>query len=175
MRPIKPKDSDGFGDESEPQALSKTKKKQESTELQHLGLELSRLTLKQLDSLNLHPELREAINEARKIKPGGAFKRQIKFIGSLLRDMDSEAIFLKFSGLQYQSGAASRHHHFIEKWRDRLLAEGDIAVGPLMDQFPAIDCQQLRQLVRNARNEVEQGNPPRMTRLLYRYLRENIQ
>ncbi|MGH8500790.1 MAG: DUF615 domain-containing protein, partial [Methylococcales bacterium] len=53
-------------------------------------------------------------------------------------------------------------------------AEGDTAVGALMEQFPAIDCQQLRQLVRNARKEVEQGNPPRVTRILYQYLREYI-
>ncbi|MGH8558814.1 MAG: ribosome biogenesis factor YjgA [Methylococcales bacterium] len=174
MRANKDRNPSNSGNESEPEELSKTKKKQQSAELQDLGLELSRLSSGQLDSLNLDIELRAALEQARKIKAGGAFKRQIKFIGGLLREMDAEPVRAKLNHLKYQSGAAVRHHHLLEKWRDRLLAEGDTAVGALMEQFPAIDCQQLRQLVRNARKEVEQGNPPRVTRILYQYLREYI-
>ncbi|MCI0653657.1 MAG: DUF615 domain-containing protein [Methylococcaceae bacterium] len=174
MRGNKDRNPGNSGNESEPAELSKTKKKQQSTDLQHLGLELSRLSAAQLDNLELDIELRAALDQARKIKPGGALKRQIKFIGGLLREMDAEPIRAKLNDLKYQSGAVAREHHLLEKWRDRLLAEGNPAIGALMGQYPAIDCQKLKQLVRNARKEVERGNPPRVTRTLYQYLRETL-
>jgi ribosome-associated protein len=161
--------------ESDFEELSKTKKKRQSQELQHLGLELSRLSSKELDELNLASELREAIDEARQIKAGGALKRQIKFIGGLLRALDADPIRENLTRIKYQSGAAARQHHRIEKWRDRLLAEGDAAVGRLMDQVGGMDCQQLRQLVRNAKKELEQGKTPRAARSLYRYLRDHLE
>ena len=159
---------------NEPESFSKTKLKKLSAELQHLGLELSRLSSAQLDGLELDPELRGALEQVRKMTPSGAFKRQIKYIGGLLRARDAEPIRTKLDDLQHQSGALARHHHLIERWRDRLLAEGDAAVYALMEQFPAIDCQQLRQRIRDARKEIEQGKPPRANRALYRYLREYL-
>lgn len=174
MQPNKDRNPDNSDHESNSHALSKTRRKLQCTELQHLGLELSRLSPGQLDSLDLELELRAALDQAKKIKAGGAFKRQIKFIGGVLRTMDAEPIRAKLARLKYQSGAAGRDHHLLGKWRERLLGEGELAFSALMEQFPSIDCQELRQLVRNARKEVEQGNPPRVTRILYRYLRENL-
>ncbi|MGH8547942.1 MAG: ribosome biogenesis factor YjgA [Methylococcales bacterium] len=163
----------GVGNESDSEELSKTRRKQQSTDLQHLGLELSRLSQRELDSLNLDDELRAALDQAQKIKPGGAFKRQIKFIGGFLRAMeDAGPIRENFARLKHPGRATARRHHVLEKWRDRLLAEGDSAVETLLEQRPAIDCQHLRQLVRNARKEVEHGKPPRSARMLYRYLGE---
>lgn len=154
---------------------SKTRKKQHSAELQNLGLELSRLSSKALDSLHLDPKLGAAIDEAQKIKPGGAFKRQIKFIGGLLRDMNVEPVRENLARLKLKGGTAAREHHRLEKWRERLLEEGDHAIGRLLEQAPSIDRQRLRQLVRKARKEVGQGKPPRATRVLYRYLREFLE
>lgn len=167
-------DRNPSGDESFDQELSKTKKKQHAADLQRLGLELSRLPPKQLDTLNLEPKLREAVDEAQRIKPGGAFNRQVKYIGGLLREMDADTISAKLSALLFQGSASARHHHLIEKWRDRLLDEGDHAIEALLEQFPAIDRQQIRQLLRNVQKEAELGRPPRSARLLFRYLRENI-
>ncbi|MCI0653402.1 MAG: DUF615 domain-containing protein [Methylococcaceae bacterium] len=175
MRPNQNRNPAGTVNESDSEELSKTKKKQHSAELQHLGLELSRLSPRELDRLDLEGELRSALDQARKIKPGGAFKRQIKFIGGLLRELDDpEPIRENLTRLKHRTGAAARHHHLLEKWRDRLLAEGDSAVAALMERVPAIDCQHLRQLVRNAKKEIEQEEPPRSSRILYRYLRDYL-
>lgn len=161
----------GAGDEPASEVLSKTKRKQLSIELQRLGLELSRLPPKELDHLDLDIELRSALDQARKIKPGGAFNRQIKFIGGLLRELeDVTPIREKLSRLKFQGEAALRRHHLLEHWRERLLADGDAAVEALRERVPSIDCQRVRQLVRNARKEIEQGKAPRSTRILYRYL-----
>ncbi len=175
MRPNDDPAITGLDHEPGADALSKTKKKQHSADLQRLGLELSRLSPRELDSLGLHVELRSAIDQVRKIKPGGAFKRQVKFIGGLLREMDAVPIRDKFARLKHQSSAATHRHHRLEKWRDRLLAEGDSAIEALVEQVPAIDCQRLRQIIRSAKKETDQGNPPKATRILYRFLAELIE
>jgi ribosome-associated protein len=175
MRPRDDPDMDGPDPEAEAELLSKTKKKQLSAELQRLGLELSRLSPRELDSLGLNAELRSAIDQARKIKPGGALKRQIKFIGGLLRELDAAPIRENFAQLKHQGSAATRRHHRLEKWRDRLLEEGDSAIEALMEQVPDIDCEQLRQFIRTAKKETEQGKPPKTARILYRFLAEFLE
>lgn len=168
-------DPDELDSDSEArQGPSKTQKKQRSAELQNLGLELTRLSAKELDSFDLSPELRAAIDFAKTMKAGGAYKRQIKFIGGLLRKIDPQAIEARFAALRQQSSASIRRHHRLEKWRERLLAEGDPAITELLDQAPGLDRQQLKQFVRNAQKEMEQGKPPRAIRMLYRFLSENL-
>ncbi|MGR9109068.1 MAG: ribosome biogenesis factor YjgA [Gammaproteobacteria bacterium] len=161
--------------DSNSESISKTRKKRQSAELQQLGSDLSRLTAAQLDCLDLDAELRSALDLARKIKPGGALKRQIKFIGGLLRQRESDPIRDRLAELKHQSGAVARQHHVLESWRERLLAEGDAALEALLEEFPGIDRQQIRQMVRSARNEAEKGQPPLASRTLYRYLRSFIQ
>lgn len=152
--------------------LSKTKKKQQSAEMQNLGLELCRLSPKALDTLKLDSELRASINAAQKIKQGGAFKRQVKFIGGLLRQKDIGPVQEMLARLKLKSGAAAAEHHRLEKWRERLLNEGDSVIGELLELAPTIDRQHLRQLVRKARREIDEGKHPRATRELYQYLKE---
>ena len=65
-----------------------------------------------------------------------------------------------------------RLQHQCERWRDRMLAEGDGVVNALVAEYPAAERQKLRQLVRDAQHESQTGQPPRSARRLYRYLRE---
>ena len=168
--------SDQYEPDSEfaQQGPSKTQKKQRSAELQDLGQELTRLSSKDLDRFDLSPELRAAIDLARTLKAGGALKRQIKYIGGLLRNTDPQPIEEQFAALRQQSNVAIRRHHRAERWRERLLAEGDPAITELLGQQPGLDRQQLNQLIRNAKKELEQKKPPRASRMLYRFLAENL-
>ncbi|MGZ4998507.1 MAG: ribosome biogenesis factor YjgA, partial [Methylobacter sp.] len=67
---------------------------------------------------------------------------------------------------------AVREHHTAERWRDRLIAEGNDALTELLDEQPHADRQLLRQLLRNAQKEAETNKPPKSSRLLYRQLKE---
>ena len=158
-----------------PAEVSKTCLKKQSSDLQKLGRTLSQLSPRELDSLELDPELRSAVDDARKISGGSALKRQIKFIGGLLRVMDVHPVRESLAALKMQSNREARHHHRLEKWRERLLEDGDGAIGGLVDEAPTVDRQRLRQLVRKARTERAQDKDPHATRALYRYLREVLE
>lgn len=155
--------------------VSKTSLKKQSTDLQKLGRTLSQLSPRELDSLQLDPELRSAVDHARRISRGSALKRQIKFIGGLLRVMDAHPVRESLAALKMQSNREIRHHHRLENWRERLLEDGDSAIGDLVDEAPTVDRQRLRQLVRKARKEGAQDKDPHATRALYRYLREVLE
>jgi ribosome-associated protein len=77
--------------------------------------------------------------------------------------------------MKNKSAHAVREHHIVERWRDRLIAEGNEALTELLDEQPHADRQLLRQLLRNAQKEAEADKPPRSSRLLYRYLKEIFQ
>ena len=62
--------------------------------------------------------------------------------------------------------------HRVEAWRDRLLAEGDVALAELIEQYPDADRQGLRQLVRNTLEERKRNKPPRAYRELFREVRD---
>ena len=157
------------------QYVSKSQKKRDSRELQDLGAELAKLSDAQLDGLALPSELKEALCAAKTIKQHGALKRQLKFIGGLMRGLNVDPIREQLAGMKLQSGSAVRQHHRVERWRDRLIAEGDSALSVLMSEVSDIDRQKVRQLIRNARHECNRGKPPRAARGLYRYLKETLQ
>ena len=67
--------------------------------------------------------------------------------------------------------AFNQAFHHLERWRDRLIEEGDAALGDALAEWPGLDRQQLRQLVREARRERDQSKPRGAGRKLFRYLR----
>lgn len=153
---------------------SKSQRKRDSTALQKLGDELSKLPTKQLESFPLSEALRESIMEAASMPQRGARKRQLKYIGSLLRDSEVEPILEALAKVKSQSALGVRHHHRVEQWRDRLIAEGDAALGELVSEYTQVDRGQVRQLIRSARSEQAADKPPRSTRRLYQYLRDIV-
>lgn len=152
--------------------VSKSQLKRESHALQELGAELVALPASKLAKIPLPEELAEAIALAQRIKQRGGRKRQLQYIGKLLRKIDAEPIRQAMSALKNEANRESARLHRLEQWRDRLVAEGDAALTALLDEQPAADRQHLRQLVRNARREAEQNKPPKAARELFRYLRE---
>ncbi|MEE9396162.1 MAG: ribosome biogenesis factor YjgA [Methylococcales bacterium] len=150
---------------------SKSQRKRECHDLVDLGRELVELSADQLTTLPLPERLHEEVILTRSITKRGARKRQLKFLGGLLRDVDMEPIQEGLDRLRSRSIHATREHHQLEQWRDRLVSEGDGALAELIERYPETDRQQLRQLVRSAERETSQGKPPRSSRLIYQYLK----
>jgi ribosome-associated protein len=152
---------------------NKTQIKKEIAVLLALGEEISSLPSAQITALGLPEKLEVLIRELAKMPRKSARKRQLKFIGQQLYKMESlvEPIIEKVAKFKNQSGHAVREHHIVEKWRTRLLTEGNDALTELLDEQPHADSQHLRQLMRNAQKELATGQPSKSSRLLYRYLK----
>ncbi len=151
---------------------NKSQQKRDMAALFALGEELSSLPEAQLKTFDLPENLHKAIVQVAGMPPKGARKRQLKFIAGQLHKIDIEPIQEGLARIKSKSAHAVREHHIIERWRDRLIAEGNEALAELLDEQPQADRQQLRQLLRNAQKEAAAGKPPRSSRLLYRYLKE---
>ena len=166
---------------------SRTDLKRESTELQKLGTELLSMRPERLARLNLSEKLIDALTEAKRITNFEGKRRQMQFVGKLMRLIDPDTLAGVRAALQelHQGSAeATMALHLAEQWRDRLIANDD-AFGLWVEQYPATDTQQLRALVRQARKDavpvdnaaVSQGLAPRQGRAyreIFQLVREHI-
>ena len=157
-------------DGSEPK--SKSQRKRDMTALQDLGEALVMLPANQLSTIPMPESLLNAVMAARSITERGARKRQFQYIGKVMRKVDAAPIQEALNALNNQSQLAAREFHRVERWRDRLLSEGDSAVGDFISVYPIADSQHLRQLIRNAEREFSAGKPPSSARTLFRYVRD---
>ena len=162
-------------DDDEIILISKSQLKRESHALTDLGKELVELAQSELKKIPLDERLLEAIALAHRIKERGGRKRQLQYIGKLLRTADVEPILAAMEGLKLEHAKDNARQHRLEQWRDRLLEEGDTALGELLSEHPDADRQHLRQLLRNAQKEQSQNKPPKSARELFKYLRDNIE
>jgi ribosome-associated protein len=151
---------------------NKTQIKKDMAVIFALSEEMAELPAGQLKLLELPEIIYKAVVEASGMPHKGARKRQLKFITSQLFKIDIDPILEKLSRIKNKSAHAVREHHVVERWRDRLIAEGNDALTILLAEQPQADRQLLRQLLRNAQKEAELGKPPKSSRLLYRQLKE---
>lgn len=153
---------------------SKTRVKQQMHDLQELGAELVALGKDQLAQLDLPESLRDAIREMHRINKFGAQRRQLQYIGRLMRDIEDTApIVAKLDSWKGVSQQHTAHLHLLERWRDRLL-EDDGALTEFLAAHPQADAQRLRALIRNAQKEKVAGKPPKNYREIFQVLREII-
>ncbi len=160
-------------EEEEELPPSKTKIKKQMHELQDLGEELVELSKEQLAKLDLPETLYLAIREMSRINKFGARRRQMQYIGKLMRDVDTAPINAK---LDIWKGTSQQHigyMHQVERWRERLL-ESDTALTELLTAYPDTDVQRLRTLIRNAHKERESGKPGKNYREIFQILRETL-
>jgi ribosome-associated protein len=150
--------------------VSKTKRKQEMHELQALGVALVALSESQLQDMSLETRLHEAVLAAKRITSHEARRRQMQYIGRLMRDADAEPIRARLAAVEGHSAQAAAHHRRLEAWRERLMAD-DEALTEFVAAHPGADLQELRALLRNARKEAKEGKPPRAYRELFRFLK----
>jgi ribosome-associated protein len=151
---------------------NKTQIKRDMAKLFALSEEMSELPPAQLKHLELPENIHKAVVEVSGMPHKGARKRLLKFITGQLHKIEVEPILEKLARLKNKSAHAVREHHIVERWRDRLIAEGNDALTELLDEHPQADRQQLRQLLRNIQKETEAAKPPKSSRLLYRYLKD---
>lgn len=160
-------------EEEEELPPSKTKIKKQMHELRDLGKELTELGKDQLAQLDIPENLRDAIREMKNINKFGAIKRQMQYIGKLMRDVDTAPILAKLDAWKGKSQHHVAYMHQLERWRDRLL-ESDAALTELLSAHPQADAQRLRTLIRNAQKEMEAQKPPKNYREIFQVLREII-
>lgn len=151
---------------------SRTRRKLDDQALQDLGEALVAVDEGKLAELDLPERLHDAIREARGISRFGALRRQMQYIGRLMREEgDAGTIRARLDAWKGVSVEETARLHLIERWRLRLL-EDDKAMETLIAQYPNADVQRLRTLVRNAKRESEGGKPPKSFRELFRVLRD---
>jgi ribosome-associated protein len=153
---------------------SRTKRKHDDQALQDLGEELVAVGEDKLAELDLPTRLLDAVLGAKRISKFGALRRQMQYIGRLMREEgDADAIRSQLGVWKGTSVAETARLHSIERWRARLIGD-ELALGELLDQFPHADAQRLRALIRNVKREAEAKKPPRNFRELFQELREII-
>ena len=152
---------------------SKTKIKKQMHDLQDLGEELVSLSKEHLAEVDIPDNLRDAVREVKKIKSFGAIKRQMQYIGKLMRDVDTAPILARLDAWKGKSQHHIAYMHQLERWRDRLM-ESDAALTELLAAHPQADAQRLRTLIRNAQKEMEAQKPPKNFREIFQVLREII-
>lgn len=151
---------------------SRTQKKKADRALQRLGEDLLSLSDDQLATIDMPEELGHAIRACRPMKAHGARRRQLQYIGTLMRRIDATPIqktLERIRGGALQKAAAFKQ---LEAWRDALLAGDASILEEILDQCPEADRQRLNQLMRNARQAAGTDKATRASRALFRYLRE---
>ena len=154
---------------------SRSQQRRDALEVLELARQLAQLTPQQLDRLPISDTLRPHIDETRRITSHIAHKRQLQYLAKQMRKEDDEALHAIRDALDVHGDAAREEAarlHRAERWRDRLIDEGDAALAELLDAHPDADRQRLRQLARNAHEERNRNKPPHAYRELFRELRE---
>lgn len=154
----------------EPEPVSKTRRKQAMHDLQAMGERLAALPPECWQELPLSDRLRAALEQARCIRSHEARRRQLQYIGKLMRTEDTAAILLV---LQQEARTASRSAqqlHALERWRAELIEPDNAAIDRLLARYPQIDSAALRPLIAAARSEQATGKPRGAGRALFRHL-----
>lgn len=153
--------------------VSKSEMKRDMLALQALGEAIVNLTEGQLATIPIDdPALAEAIHTARRIKHKEGLRRQMQYIGKLMRKTDTSRIAEAHQTLLDGRKQEAQKFHQLEQWRDQLLEQGPSAVEDVVERFPEADRQHLRQLLLQAAKEKSNNKPPASARKLFRYLRE---
>lgn len=146
--------------------ISKTRRKRQMAELQETGEALVKLSREQLARMPLPEELLEAILECKRISGHEALRRQMQYIGKIMRRIDPEPIQAHLAALQAPSRKDTALFHLAEKWRQDLLDDPE-ALGRFVHEFPQADAARLRGLVEGARAERQAEKTPRRFRELF--------
>lgn len=148
---------------------SKSHLKREMHARQALGKKLVDLNNAQLARMDLSEGLLAAIRETQRISGHEARRRQLQYVGKLMRDVDFAALQAAYDDLMGATRESVALMHRCEGLRDRLL-DDDEALAAFITEHPGIDIQWLRAKVRAARQERAAGRPPRQVRELYKWL-----
>jgi ribosome-associated protein len=158
----------------DPDFSSKTRRKRQMHALQALGARLVKLSPEQLARMELPEALHEAVVEARRFHKHEAVRRQLQFIGRIMRDIDAGPIVEKLNAMEAPSRKQAAVFHVAERWRQALLDDPQ-AVERFVEEFPGTDPQRLRALAASAAEEKRAQRPPRSFRELFHVLNAILQ
>ena len=173
--------SDQFSDDlpEEDVPLSRTAIKKQAEALQVLGTQIVELSEKHIALIPLEGRLQQAIVEARKMKHREGRRRQLQFIGRLMREAPPEELDAIRQGYEKVMAIGQVNNQYFqqtERWRDRLLDTSDgNSLQDLIAAYPETDIQLIRQLIRNAAKEASQNKPPASARKLFKELRRLVE
>lgn len=174
---VKRKKKEAFDWEDEDQEeiiwVSKSEIKRDAEDLKQLGEKLVNLTKANLTKVPLDDSLKDAIELAQRLQKE-ARRRQLQYIGKLLRSIDAEPIREALEKIENKHNQQQAMLHKLEILRDELVAKGDAALTDLLNEYPSADRQQLRNLIRAAQKEKEQNKPSKAYREIYQILKTLI-
>ncbi|AGV12267.1 TPA: ribosome biogenesis factor YjgA [Haemophilus influenzae] len=150
--------------------VSKSEIKRDAEDLKQLGEKIVNLTKNNLAKIPLNESLLDAIELAQRLQKE-ARRRQLQYIGKLLRGIDVEPIREVLDKIENKHNQQQAMLHKIEKVRDELVEKGDVALTDLLNDYPDGDRQQLRNLIRSAQKEREQNKPSKAYREIYQMLK----
>ncbi len=154
--------------------ISKTRRKKQMHELQALGRALVDLPEEQLARLGLPEGLLEAVLDCKRITRHEARRRQVQYIGRIMRDVDAGPIAERLAALRAPTRRQAALFHVAERWRDTLV-EDPAGVDRFVAEFPQADPQRLRELAQAAREERQGDRPPRQFRELFHVVSAIVQ
>ena len=175
MAKRKKKEAFDWEDEDQEEIIwvSKSEIKRDAEDLKQLGEKLVNLTKANLTKVPLDDSLKNAIELAQRLQKE-ARRRQLQYIGKLLRSIDAEPIREALEKIENKHNQQQAMLHKLEILRDELVAKGDAALTDLLNEYPSADRQQLRNLIRAAQKEKEQNKPSKAYREIYQILRALI-
>ena len=154
--------------------ISKTRRKKQMSDLQDVGAELVALSAEQLARIEMPDNLREAVVEARRFTKHEARRRQIQYIGRIMRDIDAGPIVEQLAALKAPSKRQTALFHVAERWRTELIADPE-SIARFVREFPEADPHRIRALVDDAREEKRTARPPKQFRELFHVLTAIVQ
>lgn len=165
-----------FDDDEESTGKSRSQKKRDSAAAQKIGVSLTTLPETDLNKLELPAALINAIADWKSFPGHEAKRRQLQYIGKLMREMDTDDLQKKLDALLMPSRAEKNLLHEVEKLRDTLIAlEGealDEALNDIAARLGKAPVAKLRHLVAVAQDERRKKRPPKAYRELFRLLKE---
>lgn len=169
-------DSDHIDEDGYVIRPNKSELKRQAQAQLELGEKLVDLDKQSLNALGLPNELVGAVSEAKAIHSHSARKRQLKLIGKLLRGIETGELEQWIANREQLHRKGVNEFHEVEKWRDKLIADGIAGGASAMSEFlslhPDVDRQRLNQLIRGAVREASMEKPPKSSRQLFKYLKE---
>ena len=175
MAKRKKKEAFDWEDEDQEEIIwvSKSEIKRDAEDLKQLGEKLVNLTKANLTKVPLDDSLKDAIELAQRLQKE-ARRRQLQYIGKLLRSIDAEPIREALEKIENKHNQQQAMLHKLEILRDELVAKGDVALTDLLNEHPSADRQQLRNLIRAAQKEKEKNKPSKAYREIYQILKTLI-
>jgi len=162
-----------YSDDKLPDPDSKSQRKRDMIALKDLGEELTRLSDAVLAKYELPEFLVDAIDKYKALpNKHGAQRRQIQYIGKLMRELDEDLVSRLNSQIFENVALAKRNFHNLELLRDKLLEGGKDELAEYVSANPEVDIQLLNQLLRQASKEREQNAAPAAARRLFQLLRD---